>query len=84
MKKILGTTLLEDRDGCRDMVAVDEFHRHEAFHMAMMFGEMIDSQMADNAYIRLHPEHGAVIEKITDALNTLYQAIASEHLGEDA
>ena len=56
------------------------FGCHEALHLAMVFGEMIDEHLTSHQAVEANPVWRALAEQASRTLFDLYQAIGREHL----
>ena len=52
-----------------------EFDKHEALHMAMVFGDVFENHVLDTKFVRSDPGLLARAEVISDLIGELYQAI---------
>jgi hypothetical protein len=56
---------------------------HEALHMAHVFGEMVDGQLAQHPAVLMNPEWKMLADRAAEALADLYQAIGAVHPDPD-
>lgn len=59
----------------------DDYHRHEALHVAWMLADIIDEHLLDHPAIRENPEWMLHADTAASELMELYQKIGEKHLG---
>src|SRR5438132_12351474 len=64
----------------RLQLALQNHGCHEARHMALIFGEMVEVYLCDHPAVKGQPEWLALADKASETLFDLYQAIGREHL----
>ena len=56
----------------------DEFQLHEALHMSLFLGEVVESQLIDHVFVKANPDCLELAEKANETLLKLYQLIGSK------
>ena len=57
---------------------------HEAMHMAAALAAMVERELAEHPAVAANLDWKAFADRAVDVLNSLYQAIGAQHLGEVA
>lgn len=61
---------------------IDDYHRHEALHVANMLADIVEDHLVYHPAIQANPGWRAMAEEASEKLADLYQAIGEEHFGE--
>ena len=59
---------------------MDDYSRHEVFHMANVIGEMVDQHMMQTDYAQSNQDLLEMLGEVSDKLFLIYQYIGAEHL----
>jgi hypothetical protein len=62
----------------------DDYHRHEALHVAHVVQNLIEHELEDHPFVTAHPEIAARVETIQRELSGLYQAIGVMHFAGES
>ncbi|MCK5934133.1 MAG: hypothetical protein KAG89_18395 [Fulvimarina manganoxydans] len=60
----------------------DEFHRHEALHMASVIMTLVETELVEAEAIKANPDWSRRASEIHLSLFDLYQAIGEVHLDD--
>ena len=64
----------------RERVQGDAFSRHEALHLASVFGDMVEDHLAKHPFVLLDPKLYALAARACWHLAELYQAVGGHPL----
>lgn len=65
----------KDELWCFDHKPLDEFHWHEAMHMASAFAEMVERHLLEHRAVQSCDEVKELVETAVDALADAYQVL---------
>ncbi len=60
---------------------LDEFHAHEALHVAHVLQNMVAHELEDHPFVTANPKIKKRVEAVQRELGKLYQAIGVLHIG---
>lgn len=66
-----------------EVQALDEFHAHEAMHVAHVLQNMVAHELEGHPAVAAYPEVSRLVGEVQDRLGELYQAIGRIRFGEE-
>lgn len=60
------------------MTEPDDYHAHEALHVAHVLQNIVEHELERHPFVSAHPDVSQLVEDVQSALGRLYQAIGEK------